>query len=318
MTASSRGAAKVPLFHPDLAIGRFFPPVFVGPRLVRLINRKQQTGGEAPPDIIVEDLVIPGPDGVPSVRARSYRPRTLRTTAPALVWVHGGGTVLGSHLQDEASNIAFARTLGISVLSVGYRLAPTHPAPAALEDVLAAFRWLAEHADERGVDPQRIAIGGASAGGGLAAGTTLLAHDRGGPQPAFQLLVYPMLDDRTVTRPGPTPPGVRVWTPRSNRFGWSSYLGAEPGGPDVSVYAAPARRDDLSGLPPAWIGVGTLDLFHDEDVRYAERLRAAGVPCELEIVEGAFHGFDALFRRSGVTKRFWSAQSAALGAALAP
>ena len=315
MTASPRGASA-PLFHPDLALGRLIPPIVLGPRLQRLATRREQTGGEAPPDLIVEDLEIPGPEGA-SIRARSYRPRTLRGAAPALVWVHGGGMVLGSHLQDEASNIAFARTLGISVLSVGYRLSPAHRAPAALEDVLAAFRWLAEHADERGVDPERIALGGASAGGGLAAGATLMAHDRGGAQPVLQLLAYPMLDDRTVTRPGAAPRGLRVWTPGSNRFGWTSYLGTEPGGPGVSPYAAPARREDLSGLPPAWIGVGTLDLFHAEDVRYAERLRAAGVPCALEIVEGAFHGFDALFRRTGVAKRFWAAQASALEAAFA-
>ncbi|MCJ1703105.1 alpha/beta hydrolase [Rathayibacter sp. VKM Ac-2926] len=313
MSGSARGAA--PRFHPDLALGRLVPPIVLGPRLLRLATRRTAVGGEAPPDLLVEDLQIPGQDGHP-VPVRSYRPRTLRGAAPALVWVHGGGMVLGSRFDDESSNIAFARTLGITVLSVGYRLAPAHPAPAALEDVLAAFRWLAAHAEERGVDPERIALGGASAGAGLAAGATLLAHDRGGVQPAFQLLVYPMLDDRTVTRPGPVPRGVRVWTPGSNRFGWTSYLGAEPGGPDVSPYAAPARRDDLSGLPPAWIGVGTLDLFHDEDVRYAERLRAAGVPCELEIVDGAFHGFDALFSRTGVAKRFWAAKAAALGRAL--
>ncbi|PTL72101.1 alpha/beta hydrolase [Rathayibacter caricis DSM 15933] len=318
MTASARTAATASLFHPDLALGRWIPPVSLGPRLLRLATRREAVGGEAPADLLVEDVEIPGSDGAPPIRARSYRPRVLRGTAPALLWVHGGGMVLGSRFQDEASNIAFARTLGITVLSVEYRLSPAHPAPAALEDVLAAFHWLVEHADERGVDPHRIAIGGASAGGGLAAGATLLAHDRGGPQPAFQLLVYPMLDDRTVTRPGPTPPGVRVWTPGSNRFGWTSYLGTEPGGADVSPYAAPARRDDLTGLPPAWIGVGTLDLFHDEDVRHAERLRAAGVPCELEIVQGAFHGFDALFRRTGVAKRFWAAQAAALAAALTP
>ncbi|QHC57238.1 alpha/beta hydrolase fold domain-containing protein [Rathayibacter sp. VKM Ac-2760] len=312
MSASPHAAA--PRFHPDLALGRLVPPIVLGPRLLRLATRRAATGGEAPPDLVVEDLVIPGPDGT-TVPARSYRPRTLRGAAPALVWVHGGGMVLGSRFDDEASNIAFARTLGITVLSVGYRLAPAHPAPAALEDVLAAFHWLAEHADERGVDPERIALGGASAGAGLAAGATLLAHDRGGAQPAFQLLVYPMLDDRTVTRPAPR--GVRVWTPGSNRFGWTAYLGVEPGSAGVSPYAAPARRDDLSGLPPAWIGVGTLDLFHDEDVRYAERLRAVGVPCELEIVEGAFHGFDAVFSRTPVAKRFWAAKAAALGRALA-
>ena len=135
--------------------------------------------------------------------------------------------------------------------------------------------------------------------------------------PAFQLLVYPMLDDRTVTRTDLDTRHVRVWTPGSNRFAWTSYLGREPGGANVSPYAAPARRDDLSALPPAGIGVGTLDLFHDEDVRSAARLTECGVPCELFLVEGAFHGFDALFTKAGVTGEFWREQARALRAGLA-
>jgi len=135
-------------------------------------------------------------------------------------------------------------------------------------------------------------------------------------RPAFQLLVYPMLDDRTVLRTDIDPKKLRMWSPGSNRFGWASYLGGQPGSADVSPYAAPARRDDLSGLPPAWIGVGTLDLFHDEDLVYARRLESAGVPCEVHIVEGAFHGFDAVFRKAGVTRAFWEEQARALRAAL--
>ena len=149
---------------------------------------------------------------------------------------------------------------------------------------------------------ERIAIAGASAGGGLAATLAIYAHDKGEVRPAFQLLVYPMLDDRTVTRADHDTRNVRVWTPKSNRFGWTSYLGAEPGSTGVSPYAAAARREDLSGLPPAWIGVGQIDLFHDEDVEYARRLVEAGVACTLSIVPGAFHGFDAVFRKAAVTR----------------
>ncbi|ONI63861.1 alpha/beta hydrolase [Leifsonia sp. ALI-44-B] len=304
------------VFHPDLAIGRFIPPVSVGPRLATLAQRGGRRERGIPEDMLIDDVQVPGVNGAPPVNVRLYRPRILNGVAPALLWIHGGGMVLGDHLQDEASNIAFARTLGITVASVNYRLAPAHPAPAAVEDAYAALSWLVEHATERGIDASRIAIGGASAGGGVAAGLALYAHDRGDIRPAFQLLVYPMIDDRTVLRTDMDTKNVRVWTPGSNRFGWTSYLAQEPGSADVSPYAAPARREDVSGLPPAWIGVGTLDLFHDEDLRYAERLAAAGVPCEITLVEGAFHGFDALFARKPVSREFWRAQAAALRSAL--
>lgn len=152
----------------------------------------------------------------------------------------------------------------------------------------------------------------------MAAGLALYTHDKGEVTPAFQLLVYPMLDDRTAVRSDMNTKNVRVWSPGSNLYGWTSYLGAAPGGPDVSPYAAPARRQDLSGLPPAWIGVGSLDLFHDEDLDYAQRLVEAGVPCETLVVTGAFHGFDVLFRKKPVSQRFWRAQAAALEVALFP
>jgi acetyl esterase/lipase len=153
-----------------------------------------------------------------------------------------------------------------------------------VQDCYAVMEWLVDNATEQGIDPERIALGGASAGGGLAAATALLAHDRGRVLPAFQLLVYPMLDDRTVLRRDLDTTHARFWRPKSNRYAWSAYLGAEAGGDDVSDYAAPARRTDLSGLPPAWIGVGTLDLFHAEDVDYAHRLRRAGVPVDLVVI----------------------------------
>lgn len=303
-------------FHQDLAIGRWIPPVSVGPQLARLANRARREPSEAPEDLLIDDVVIPGPLGAPEVGVRLIRPKTLQGNAPVLLWLHGGGMVIGSNSQDDATNFAFARTLGITVASVEYRLSPQHKAPAALEDAYAALTWLVAHAEDRGIDPGRIAIGGQSAGGGLAAGLVLLAHDRGEIRPAFQLLVYPMIDDRTVTREDLDSGNVRVWTPRSNRFGWTSYLPQAPGSSGVSPYAAPARREVLTGLPPAWIGVGTLDLFYDEDIAYAANLQAAGVPCELEIVEGAFHGFDALFSNKAVSRTFWRAQAAALRSAL--
>ena len=297
-------------------MGRFLPPVDIGPRLARLANRMPVRSPAPPRDMIVTDLRIPGPQGAPEVSVRMYRPTAATGDIPVLVWMHGGGMILGNHLSEEDSNVAFARELGIAVVSVDYRLAPRSPAPAAVEDCYAVVEWLVANAAERAIDPRRIALGGASAGGGLAAATALVAHDRGRILPAFQLLVYPMLDDRTVLRTDLDTRHARFWRPGSNRYAWSAYLGEEAGGADVSHYAAPARRTDLSGLPPAWIGVGTLDLFHSEDVDYAERLRRAGVPVELVVVEGAFHGFDVLFSKKPVSRRFWEAQRDALGYAL--
>ncbi len=265
--------------------------------------------------MLVRDIRAPGPHGAESVRVRLYQPSELTPGSPALFWVHGGGFVIGTPEQDERMSIRFARDLGITVASVQYRLAPEHPAPAGLEDALAGLTWLLENAESLGVDPTRVAIGGASAGGGIAAGLVLMAHDRG-LHPVFQLLVYPMLDDRTVRRTAQDTSRVYVWSRKANRFAWTSYLGHEPGGDQESPYAAPARRDDLSGLPPAWIGVGSLDLFHAEDLVYARRLQEAGVACQVDVVPGAFHGFDQFFGSTDVVEQFRLAQLDALRAAL--
>ncbi|GAA3244264.1 alpha/beta hydrolase [Dactylosporangium siamense] len=306
----------MPQFHPDLTRARFIPRIKLRPWLVRFAQRVKAPGIRTPDGMTIENLSAPGPAGRPPVRVRVYRPVGLPRPAPALYWIHGGGFVQGRPEQDDRSCIAFARELGAVVASVDYRLAPQHPFPAPLDDVYAGLQWLAGNAAELGVDPGAIAIGGASAGGGLAAGLALLARDRGVVSPVFQLLVYPMLDDRTVLRTGVDTTYLRAWTPQNNRFGWSAYLGREPGGPGVSDYAAPARCEDLSGLPPAWIGVGTNDLFHDEDLDHARRLRAAGVACDLTVVDGAFHGFDAIFAKTGVARAFLDAQIAALRAKL--
>lgn len=304
------------VFHRDLKMGRFLPPLDIGARMARLANLMPIRTPAPPTDMLVTDLEIPGHSGAPAVGIRMYRPASATGDVPVLVWMHGGGMILGNHLSEESSNAAFARDLGIAVVSVDYRLAPQWPAPAAVEDCYAVVEWLVANATDQAIDPQRIALGGASAGGGLAAATALVAHDRGRIVPAFQLLVYPMLDDRTVVRTDVDVTHARFWRPRSNRYAWSAYLGKPAGGDDVSAYAAPARRSDLSGLPPAWIGVGTLDLFHPEDVDYAERLTRAGVAVELVVIEGAFHGFDVLFKRKPVSRRFWEAQRDALGDAL--
>ncbi len=296
-------------YHPDLARARFLPRIRLYDWNVKLLQRLALKPPATPADLVINDIEQDG------ARVRVYRSAAQQAAGPALVWIHGGGYVQGSPIQDEAFCIAVARELGITVISLRYRLAPAHPAPAAIEDAYAALQWTVAHAAEHGVDPARIAIGGASAGAGLAAGLVLFAHDRGDIHPVFQLLRYPMLDDRTVLR-GLDDRLARGWIAQNNRYAWNAYLGQAPGSAGVSEYSAPARRDDLSGLPPAWIGVGTIDLFHDEDVEYARRLKAAGVVTELHIVPGAFHGFDAMFGKAGVVQDFQRVQIDALRRAL--
>ena len=297
------------IFHRELTrIARFLPRKIVTPTNLVLLQRMTTlTDRRVPPGVEVLTLAS-------GVRLRLYRPTGMTAPGPALLWIHGGGYVIGSAAQDDVLCRRFASTLGATVASVDYRLAPRHPYPAGLQDCYAALTWLA---GLPAVDPTRVAIGGASAGGGLAAALALLARDRAEVALVAQLLVYPMLDDRSV---GPQfdDPGHRLWTQESNRFGWSAYLGGAD--PEVAV---PARRQDLSGLPAAWIGVGTLDLFHDEDLAYARRLREAGVPCDVEVVQGAFHGFDGVAPKTAVSQTFFDSQCAALrqaftGAAVPP
>jgi acetyl esterase/lipase len=291
--------------HPDLRrFARFAPRQVIGARTLPVIRVLTGLTGRRSAPSDVEVITLGSGVGV-----RLFRPAGVPEPAPALLWIHGGGYVMGTAQQDDALCRRFSRKLGITVASVDYRLAPEHPYPAALEDCYSALTWLARLP---AVDPDRVAISGGSAGGGLAAALALLARDRGEIKPAFQLLVYPMLDDRSSSAFGvPTNPNYRLWGPRSNKFGWAAYLGDAD--PQVAV---PARRDDLSGLPPAWIGVGGNDLFHDEDLAYAERLKDAGVPCEVEVVPGAFHGFDLVVAKAQVSQRFFARQCDVLRSAL--
>jgi acetyl esterase/lipase len=289
-------------FHPDLRrVARLAPRALVGPRSLRVVRALSGLRPSKTPEG-VEALTLGSGVGV-----RLHRPVGVSQPGAALLWIHGGGYVLGSAQQDDALCQRFTRELGVTVAAVDYRLAPEHPYPAPLEDCYSALTWLA---GLPAVDPARVAIGGASAGGGLAAALALLARDRGEISPVLQLLAYPMLDDRSGAVP--KHPNYRLWSPKSNRFGWAAYLGNAD--PQVAV---PARRDDLSGLAPAWIGVGTHDLFHDEDLAYAGRLTAAGVPCHVEVVQGAFHGFDLVVPKAGVSQAFFASQCASLRTALA-
>jgi acetyl esterase/lipase len=224
-----------------------------------------------------------------------YLPKDAPRPLPALLWIHGGGYVIGSGDHEDPQVKSIVAQVGCAAVSVDYRLAPETPFPGSVEDCYAALAWLHAHAAELGVDVDRIAIGGGSAGGGLAAGLGLLTRDRGKIPLAFQLLIYPMLDDRTVSTSDPHPyTGEFLWTHDANRFGWAALLGQAPGSAGVSPYAAAARVERLAGLPPTYICVGALDLFLEEDLEYARRLMREGVPTELHVYPGAYHGFNLI------------------------
>jgi acetyl esterase/lipase len=242
------------------------------------------------PEVAVSERRAPGPPGAPDVRVLIYQPDTTPAPRPGILHIHGGGYVLGDADGSDGDNRRLARDVGCTIVSVDYRLAPETPHPGPVEDCYAALKWMHAHVGELGVDPTRLAVMGESAGGGLAAALALLARDRGEIPLIFQLLVYPMLDDRPPAEPHPYV-GEFVWTAKSNDFGWRSLLGHEPGIDGVSPYAAAARAEDLTGLPAAFIATGALDLFLEENLEYARRLARAGVPTELHVYPGAYHGF---------------------------
>jgi acetyl esterase/lipase len=300
--------------HPQLrAIARVSPKFSYSRKNLWLINRLiSLIPASRAPDLRIENVFIPAEDGDTTIRLRIYTPKSAVKSMPALLWLHGGGYVLGKPEMDDRSCIDYVQRLGIMVVSIDYRHAPRHPFPAGLDDCTSALQWVGTQAEHLGIDTKRIAIGGVSAGGGLAAALAQRAHDQLEIKPIFQLLVYPMLDDRTVLRAELDDSLNVTWDQRSNRFGWESYLGGQAGAPDVPAYAVPARREDLAGLSPAWIGVGSLDIFHAEDVAYAQRLAACGVANELVIVPGAFHGFDVFNPQLPVVRDFRNSQIAAL------
>ena len=239
-----------------------------------------------------EERSLDGPDT--PVTARIYRPRGATEPLGCIFHIHGGGYVGGSVAEVEFLHSPLAADLNCAIASVDYRLAPGTSFPGNVEDCYAALAWTFSNAEELGIDLTRIGLMGESAGGGLAAALALLARERGEYPLAFQHLIYPMLDDRTcVAEPNPFA-GEFIWHADNNRFGWAALLGEEPGGQGVSPFASPARAPDLSGLPPTFIGTAALDLFVDENIEYARRLIRAGVPTELHVWPGAFHGFDLM------------------------
>ncbi|ADO69814.1 alpha/beta hydrolase [Stigmatella aurantiaca] len=272
-----------------------------------------------PRDVEVSERWVPGPPGAPEVRVLVYRPKRKSPGAwPALLHMHPGGYIIGSPEMNDVSNRRLASRVGCVIVSVDYRLAPETPFPGPVEDCYAALRWLHANAAQLGVDASRLAIGGESAGGGLAAALGLMLRDRGDVPVIFQVLIYPMIDDRTAAGVDPAPHvGAFFWTRASNRFGWKCLLGQKPGGADVSPYAAPARAHSLAGLPPTLMCVGALDLFMEETVEYARRLLAEGVPTELHVYPRAVHAFN-LVEQTQVAQSFLRDYEQALRRALYP
>ncbi|WEH13432.1 alpha/beta hydrolase fold domain-containing protein [Streptomyces sp. VNUA24] len=247
----------------------------------------------------VWERTVPGPPGAPGVSLLICRPTSVPGPRPIVYFTHPGGMIVGTNRLGLP--LDWAEELGLVVVSVEYRLAPEHPHPAPVEDCYAGLVWTAEHAGEIGGDPDRLVLAGGSAGGGLAAALALLARDREGPRLLGQLLMCPMLDDRNDTFSAHQMAGLGVWDRSANETGWNALLGERRGTDTVEPYAAPARAADLSGLPPAFIDVGSAETFRDEDVTYASRIWQAGGSAELHVWPGGFHGFDGLVPRAALS-----------------
>jgi acetyl esterase/lipase len=256
---------------------------------------------------------VPGPEGAPDITVRIYRPVDATGTLPGIYFIHGGGMILGNIDGEDAVATMVCDHVHAVVVSVEYRLAPENPYPASVEDCYAGLAWMASHAAELGFDPDRLAVYGGSAGGGLTIAVTLLARDRGGPAIRFQMPIYPMIDDRNETPSSYEITDLGLWDRAGNIEAWKWYLG--DGKPDQ--YAAPARAGDLTGLPPTYIDVGTLDLFRDEDIAFAQRLMQADVPTELHVNPGAYHAAEVFSPQAPLCERIWARRFGALRRGLA-
>ncbi|MET0985659.1 MAG: alpha/beta hydrolase [Steroidobacteraceae bacterium] len=304
-------AIKHPPFDPELAavIERGETPSFqILPEHIPML--RMETEKEAPSNtelerngaITVREISIPSSTDGFDISILMLTPTQSGGDRPGLLFIHGGGMVAGSARSGGLEHILdWAQELGIAVASVDYRLAPEHPDPIPVEDCYAALRWVDAQRTALGIDRAPLMIAGMSAGGGLAAGLALLARDRRGPAIAAQILICPMLDDRQ-TMPSSLLDGIGVWDRTSNNTGWTALLGDRKGMAEVSPYAAPARATDLSGLPPAFLDVGAVEVFRDEVIDYAARLMQAGVSAELHVWAGAFHGFDSFAPHAAVSK----------------
>ncbi len=265
------------------------------------------------PNVTSQDRAVPGPDGAPDITVRIYRPADATGTLPGIYFIHGGGMILGDIDGEDAVATAVCEHVDAVVVSVEYRLAPEHPYPAPAEDCYAGLVWMARNAAGLGVDPDRLAVYGGSAGGGLTIAMSMLARDRGGPAIRFQMPIYPMIDDRNETPSSHEITDIGLWDRAGNIEAWKWYLG--DGKPDQ--YAAPARAEDLSGLPPAFIDVGTVDMFRDEDIAFATRLMQAGIPTELHVYPGAYHAAEVFAPEAPLSQLIWARRFEALRRALA-
>jgi acetyl esterase/lipase len=256
---------------------------------IRLSDADIRRGGR----FELNEAVVPGPPGTVGIRLLICRPTFARGPFPVIYNTHGGGMVAGDHRTRElAGELDRAERLGLAVVAVDYRLAPEHPHPAPVEDCYAGLEWVGAHGAGLDLDPERIVVSGNSAGGNLAAALALLARDRGGPPLLGQMLQCPMLDDRCDTVSSAQMDAVGLWDGRSNRAGFTALLGERRGTDAVPCYAAPARAADVSGLPPTFIDVGSVEALRDEAVTYATRIWQTGGDCELHVWAGAFHSFD--------------------------
>lgn len=260
-----------------------------------------------------EDRAVPGPPGEPDISVRIYRPKGAEGVLPGVYFIHGGGMILGDVDGEDAVASMICEQVRAVVVSVEYRLAPENPHPAQVEDCYAGLTWTANNAAELGIDPARLALFGGSAGGGLVIATALMARDRGGPALCFQMPIYPMIDDRNVTPSSQEITDVGIWDRAGNIEAWAWYLGDA----QADTYAAPSRAEDLTGLPPTFIDVGTCDLFRDEDIAFANRLMQAGVPTELHVYPGAYHASEVFAPEAALSQRIVATRVAALRRALA-
>ena len=298
-------------FDPELAVVLEEISAYVNPGLAPdAIPAFRETLGPVPSNadlsrggaFTVTERLVPGPAGAPPVPLLTCLPAGATAPTAAICYLHGGGMISGTSRTGLLPMVENAQQAGAAVISVDYRLAPETPYPGPVEDCYAALAWTAGHAADLNLDPGKLVVAGNSAGGGLAAAVALLARDRGGPALAGQLLSSPMLDDRNESPSSWQMAGLGVWDRTANETGWGALLGASRGGPGVSPYAAPARATDLSGLPPAFIDVGSAETFRDEDVSYANRILQAGGQAELHVWAGGCHGFAGVAPQAAVSR----------------